>query len=466
MTSAGVDARPVARRLPKAADPATFALVQSALHQVLPPPPSLPGVPLIGHLREFMRDPVALFVRGYRELGPIYSIRALHRGYVVMAGPEAMRFLAKHEREHFSMGPVYGDMVRLFHAKNSVISADGEQHAAMRKLFRPSMARSALEGRLDEFVEATRGRLRHFEGQELDLLRVSRDLVFHQLATVMEMGGVDPSAYYEDIVRAFHTSLEVGVTRRWPRFVTWLPSYRRSRDRSLAFGQKLVDTLSGEGRGEGLYPAIATALEKGLIESCDVPFLALIPLIAGLDTVASSTAFMLAAVFRDPALVQTLRGEVDAVADGPFLRADLPRVAATTKEVVRRYPVTTVSIRHCTVPFEFEGHRVEAGTDVMFAISAQLFMEEFFSDPLRFDPERFLGEGAALARGNAFTPFGVGAHACLGTGLAEAQLEATLATVLHECDVQLPRGNRPIDMQHDPFPIPAGETVRFTRRRR
>ena len=46
----------------------------------------------------------------------------------------------------------------------------------------------------------------------LELLRFCRELVFQQLATVMEMDALDPSEYYEDIVRAMHVALEVGVT--------------------------------------------------------------------------------------------------------------------------------------------------------------------------------------------------------------------------------------------------------------
>ncbi len=430
-------------------------------------PPALSGPLLLGHLGEFMNDPIRLFLRGYRDVGPIFRIRALHRRYVVMVGAEAMRFLAKNERAHFSMKPVYAEFDALFLADQSLISMDGEQHAAMRKLFRPTMARSAFEGRLDAFADATARAVDARCDREHELLRFCRELVFQQLATVMEMDKLDPLAFYDDIVHAMHVALEVGVTHRWPRLMAYLPSFRRARDRARSLGTRLVSTLRESQTSDGLFPAIGKALEQGLIGERDLHVFGLIPFLAGLDTVAASMAFMIAAVYRDPALVASLREEVDAArATGSLLRAELPRIASTKTECLRRYPVTVASIRHCIAPFEFEGTRVEAGTDVMFGISAPLFMEEYFADPFRFEPMRFLGEGAALARGNAFTPFGVGAHACLGTALADSQLEATLATLVADYDITLPRASRPIETKQDPCPIPAGERVVVRRRAR
>ncbi|MYE06468.1 MAG: cytochrome P450, partial [Chloroflexi bacterium] len=47
------------------------------------------GAPLLGHLLEFQRDPVAMLSRGRRELGDLFSFRLGPRQFVLFSGPEA-----------------------------------------------------------------------------------------------------------------------------------------------------------------------------------------------------------------------------------------------------------------------------------------------------------------------------------------------------------------------------------------
>ena len=59
---------------------------------LLPTPPPLPGLPLLGHAFAFRRDPVELFRRGYEQLGPIFTIRLGPKPAAVILGPEANEF--------------------------------------------------------------------------------------------------------------------------------------------------------------------------------------------------------------------------------------------------------------------------------------------------------------------------------------------------------------------------------------
>ena len=119
-----------------------------------PPPPRLSGAPLLGNLPEFLRDPYGMFIRGYRDLGPVFSTRFVGRRLVVLAGPESLRFLSKQGRELLNSKPVWHEFVSLFGGERSLVSADGEFHAELRKRLRPSMSRSTLEKRVPEVRDA------------------------------------------------------------------------------------------------------------------------------------------------------------------------------------------------------------------------------------------------------------------------------------------------------------------------
>ena len=65
------------------------------MHRVLPP--SLRGWPLVGNLFEYRKDHLEVFRRGYRELGPVFSLRLGLQKAVVLIGPVLRLILIKME---------------------------------------------------------------------------------------------------------------------------------------------------------------------------------------------------------------------------------------------------------------------------------------------------------------------------------------------------------------------------------
>lgn len=50
------------------------------------------GWPLIGHLPEFLKDPVSMLARGWKEQGELFQFRIGLRKFVLFSGPEAHDF--------------------------------------------------------------------------------------------------------------------------------------------------------------------------------------------------------------------------------------------------------------------------------------------------------------------------------------------------------------------------------------
>lgn len=56
---------------------------------------------------------------------------------------------------------------------------------------------------------------------------------------------------------------------------------------------------------------------------------------------------------------------------------------------------------------------------------------------------------------NAYVPFGVGTHRCLGAGFAEVQTLLTLAAILREAELVLDPPDYELEMTNVPTPRPA-----------
>ena len=103
-------------------------------------------------------------------------------------------------------------------------------------------------------------------------------------------------------------------------------------------------------------------------------------------------------------------------------------------------PVAPFTPRGASKPFTFAGHRVEAGEQVMVANGLTHFLPQYFPEPQRFDIDRYSPPHDEHHQGaGIFAPYTLGAHTCLGAGVAELQLMITTAAILRAVRLSFPR---------------------------
>jgi cytochrome P450 len=116
--------------------------------------------------------------------------------------------------------------------------------------------------------------------------------------------------------------------------------------------------------------------------------------------------------------------------------------------------------RIATDDFEYEGYRIESGAMVVVSPIRTHHMEEWWTEPFRFDPERFSPERAEDERHtHAWIPFGGGPHLCLGLRFAEMQIKAIMHQLVQRYRWSVPEGysmpvqQAPISKPLDGLPI-------------
>ena len=62
---------------------------------------------------------------------------------------------------------------------------------------------------------------------------------------------------------------------------------------------------------------------------------------------------------------------------------------------------------------------------------------EYFPDPEKFDPDRFTPEREKRIPRNAYLPFGVGAHICVGNHFALLEAHLLIATISQHANLEL-----------------------------
>jgi len=100
----------------------------------------------------------------------------------------------------------------------------------------------------------------------------------------------------------------------------------------------------------------------------------------------------------------------------------MEKTSWTMQEALRMYPPFTFIPRYTIKDVEFEGHKIPAHSTIFGNSFTTHYMEEYWTNPNTFDPMRFSPERAEDKKDfYQYTPFGGGAHKCLGLHFAQVQ---------------------------------------------
>jgi len=155
-------------------------------------------------------------------------------------------------------------------------------------------------------------------------------------------------------------------------------------------------------------------------------------IVAGHETTALTLSWALYLCAFDPAVQDRARAEAQAVlGDRPATAADVPRlpyIRQVIDETLRLYPPAAFLSRTAQTADELCGREVRRGDTVILPIYALHRHRKLWSDPDRFDPDRF-APGHQTDR-FAFLPFGDGPRICIGANFAIQEAVIILATLL------------------------------------
>jgi cytochrome P450 len=98
---------------------------------------------------------------------------------------------------------------------------------------------------------------------------------------------------------------------------------------------------------------------------------------------------------------------------------NMPYTEMVLNESMRLYPPAwSLMVRQARADLQFGQTTVPAGSVMLIPMWVVQRSERLFTDPLRFDPQRFTGDWKARYPKYAYFPFGGGPHICLGASLA------------------------------------------------
>jgi len=396
-----------------------------------------------GHFEEFSQHPAYFLLRAHRECGELAEFDMGGRNTVLMVGPEAHEAVFREDDLKVSAREAYQFMVPIF--------GKGIQYGAPLDIERQQLrmhSRGLASEKMNHYAPVIAQEARDWiagwgDSGEMDFYEGFADLtiktsthcllgaefryslteefagLYHTLGAAADAGGLqDPGAQkaaYDarDMARA---RLEELITER-------VDKRRASGDVQPDLLQVYMDATYSDGRH------LSTSEIAGMV----VWFM-----FAGHHTSANTAAWVLVELARHPELASEVVQEINRTMEatgGEFDLRSLRRMSLTdgfVRETLRVHPPLNTLTRRVMEDFEYKGHIIERGKNVMLSPYVAHRLEDQFPNAETFDPYRPNPENPF-----ALIPFGGGQRKCVGNAFAMLQVKVIFAVLLSDYEFEL-----------------------------
>ncbi|MGB6295959.1 MAG: cytochrome P450 [Rivularia sp. (in: cyanobacteria)] len=154
---------------------------------------------------------------------------------------------------------------------------------------------------------------------------------------------------------------------------------------------------------------------------------------AGHETSANALNWTLFLLSQHPQIAADLLDELEGVLQGKAPTVEqlqqLPLLERVIKESMRVLPPVPWNARVTSQPTMLEGYELPAGTEVWLSIYHSHHSPEIYSQPEKFNPQRW----ETLEVDNfSYNPFSAGSRKCIGAGFAMMEIKIILAILLQK----------------------------------
>jgi cytochrome P450 len=402
-------------------------------------PPGPRGLPVVGSLPQFRRDPLSFFQGLQRSYGDIVTVTMMGVQVTLFMRPEYTYYFLVEHAQGFDSGSQRDIMKRFL--GEALLTTDGEVHRRQRRLVQPAFHKKRVEGYAEIMTGQTEQMLDSWRsGAELDISRELQELTLRII--VKALFDLDLQEQSHELSQLFTVVIENQPPGLGKRVLPPLPfggeakgMAAREKLDEFVYGLIAQRRAEGQDRGDVLSMLLEARDEDGAaMDDRQVRDQTMTLIAAGHETTSNALSWTFHLLSQNPAVYARLLGELrDVLGERTPTMDDLPRLPyldSVITESLRIYPPAWTVNRFAREPFELGGYQFPAGTRAIIPQWVVHHLPEVWGDPENFRPERWTPEfRQSLPRG-AYFPFGMGPRICIGMPLAEMEMRLVLATIL------------------------------------
>ena len=411
------------------------------------PPRAKGGLPWLGHMLSFVSNPYRFVEKIATESGEIVSFQLMGQKIVLLTGDEASELFYRSSDEELDQSAAYKLMKPIF-GEGLVFDAPIERKNEQLKMLMPSLQIDAMRQHSSKVVLEVEDLIKNWgDSGEIELVEFMKQLTINTASHCL-LGKEFRYELSEEFAQIYH-DLEQGVNPIAYHFPNLpIPKFKK-RDEARARLQELVGQIVKKRKSQTEKPSdmfqtlIDMEYKDGTkLDDNEITGLLVGAIFAGHHTSSGTSAWVLIELLRNPHILRDAIKELDDLLgrNGKVtfqsLR-EMPVLENVLKEVLRLHPPLIILMRKVSKDLKFKNYVIREGEMVWACPPVTHRLSKLFSEPYRFDPERFSPERKEDKNLMAYQPFGGGKHKCSGNAFAMFQIKAIFATLLRRYQFEL-----------------------------
>jgi len=394
---------------------------------------------LIGNMPLASRDPLSIFLGWRKEFGDIFYYRAAWLHVYFLNHPDLIEAVLVRNSQNVLKDRVVRKSRWFF--GQGLLTSEGDFWLRQRRLSQPAFHRERIASYANIMTGYAEQLVANWENDEIrdihqEMMRLTLRIVIRALFNT-ESGEIGTISTAMNVLMRSST----GIRLLLPPIARYLPTpgmvlFRRSVRQLDETVYRIIATRRSNETGSGdLLSMLMQVRDEDGSRMTDKQLRdeVMTFLLAGHETTALALSWTWHLLGQHPKVEQQLHAELDRVLEGraPAV-SDLPMLTyaeRVIKESMRLYPPAWSLARTVIKEFEIGGYRIPAGANVVMSQWIMQRDPRYFSDPDKFDPDRWLLERSQKLPRFAYFPFGGGARQCIGGSFAMMEAVLLLATI-------------------------------------
>jgi cytochrome P450 len=421
-------------------------------------PPGPKGLPVIGCLLPFLKNPMEALTDIARRYGGLARVPIRGKYLYVLSDPEMLKEMLIAHRAKYMKNIRYRHIQALL--GQGLLLSEAAEWRRQRVITQPAFKPEAVDAsvvwmgpHIDRFLDRWNAR-----ADREEVFDVEPD--FNRLAQLLS-GRYLLGEPFADIADEF-CEVAAAVKKTWPQaprnivraFIPHSKALIARFDAAIAALDACIFGFIQRNRAtdfEGcgvLKRIVASSRAEGGQEFDDKSLRDQISTLffAGHETSATGLCWIHWALSRHPAIRTQMREEVTAVLGDRLATAAEVHQLQYTGQVIDEslrlhspiHSISRVALEDNTVG----GYHVPKGVTVAISMYAIHRQAHLYPDPEKFDPSRFEPEKVALRHRFAYLPFAAGHRNCIGAGQALVELKLIVARIAQRFELDLAPGQR------------------------
>jgi len=419
------------------------------------PPKATMGLPVLGPIAQFLKDPLVLIRKGYAQHGECFRVNFLAMDMVFLVGADGQEFFFTKDK-YLDQAKMYAFTIPIFGPK-VLYDTDYSTRLCQLGFIRERLTDDCLsayvttlenevihffneewpgeEGQVDirsSMIEClSRTSIRCLMGSELrsKMHNVAKGNSICELLHQLEQGMLPLSVFLPKAPIPRHRARDA-ARKEMHEFLVPILEERRRRAAEKEYVVVENDFL-WKVMG-ATYPDGRSVTDEEIVGFLVAAFF------GGMHNSSITTAWTTLEIFTRPALVAELKAEQAAVLGGldkPFTfdaYGKMKKLRSTVMETLRMHPPLMLLMRTVEADIKFKQYDIPRGSVVAVSPNVAGELPESFEDPQEYKPFRFV-DGVP----NEFTyiPFGGGRRLCKGQEFGFLQIMCALSYMLRTYDV-------------------------------